>query len=182
MSVFDNRRRRLLVRGGIAVVAAAALSGCGSNNMDDLVQFVQKVHARPAPPVKPIPELKPYATYTYNDARMRSPFAPPTETIRQNVRPDSDRDKEYLERFPLDSLRMVGTISMNGVRYALIKNSDGMIYKVKRGNYLGQNDGRIIKIGDGGVTLREIVPNGLGGYAKRQTHMVLATQAKAEKS
>lgn len=173
---------KMLPRAGV-LVAAAALAGCG-HDMSDLTQFVQQVQARPAPPVQPIPQIKPYESYTYADANLRSPFQPQVDQPESSsVRPDAHRNKEYLEQFPLDSLTMVGTIDMGGTRYALIRDNDGLVHRVRRGNYMGQNDGRIIKIGPDGLTLREIVPNGLGGYVKRQTHVALATDnSKAGKS
>lgn len=175
---------KLVLRGALIATTTAILAGCGGDNMSDLEQYVQQVQSRRAPPLKPIPEIKPYEKYVYHDENLRSPFTPPAETVTEsNLRPDAHRVKEYLEQFPLDSLSMVGTITMGGVRYALVKDNSGTVYRVKRGNYLGQNDGRIVKIGDDGLTLEEIVPNGLGGYVKRETTMTLATaDSKAGKS
>lgn len=159
----------------LIVCAAVALSGC-SKNMDDLHQFVQQVKSRHFPKPKPIPKLEPYQNYTYHDQGMRPPFQRPVAARKSNgVRPDQHRNKEYLEQFPLDSLTMVGTIRVGGVQYALIKDSDGLVHKVHRGNYIGQNDGRITSIESSGLTLREIVPNGLGGYVKRKTKVPLTT-------
>jgi type IV pilus assembly protein PilP len=175
---------KLALRCALVVAAAAILAGCGGDNLSDLEQYAQKIQARRAPPIKPIPEIKPYEKYIYRDENLRPPFTPPAETVvESNLRPDAHRVKEYLEQFPLDSLSMVGTITMGGVRYALIKDNSGTVYRVKRGNYLGQNDGRIVKIGDDGLKLEEIVPNGLGGYVKRETTITLATvDSKAGKS
>lgn len=168
---------RLLPRAGL-LVAVAALAGCGARSMNDLTQYVQKVQAQPGPPLKPIPQMKPYETYTYTAQTLRSPFQPQVEEKPTSaVRPDADRNKEYLEQFPLDSLTMVGTIDMDGTRYALIRDSEGLVHRVKAGNYIGQNDGRILEISSTGLTLREIVPNGLGGYVKRKTPVTLATDS-----
>lgn len=165
-------RQRWLACGLVAVTAA--LAGC-SHDVNDLQDYVRQVEARKAPAVKPIPQIKPYETYTYQDDNLRSPFQPPAQQAHDsNVRPDTHRNKEYLEQFPLDGLKMVGTIRMNDTRYALIRDSAGIVHQVKRGNYMGQNDGRIVKIDASGMTLREIVPNGLGGYVKRETNILLA--------
>jgi len=175
-----QQRRAVLARLALAATTALGLAGCGGGSMNDLHQYVSKVEARRAPPIKPIPEIKPYGSYAYSDDNLRSPFEPPVETAEQsNVRPDAHRNKEYLEQFPLDSLKMVGTLKIDGVEYALIRDADGVVHKVTRGNYMGQNDGRIVKIADSGMQLQEIVPNGLGGYVKRQTDVVLATSPKA---
>jgi type IV pilus assembly protein PilP len=156
-------------------LAAVALAGC-HRGMSDLHHYVHQVEARRGPHLKPIPHMKPYKSYTYADAALRSPFVPvASKSGDTGVRPDANRNKEYLEHFPLDSLSMVGTIKMNNKRYALIEDNEGLVHRVHKGNYMGQNDGRIISISQTGLTLREIVPNGLGGYAKRRTNVPLAT-------
>ena len=76
-------------------------------------------------------------------------------------------DGEALEAFPLDALRLVGTISSAGVTYALIQAPDGVVYRVTHGAHLGQNYGEIDGISENGVLLTEIVPDGLGGYIRR---------------
>ncbi|HET6655519.1 MAG TPA: pilus assembly protein PilP [Gammaproteobacteria bacterium] len=173
----ESSIRKILPRAGL-LIAVAALAGCGARNMNDLTQFVQQVQAQPGPPLQPIPQMKPYETYTYADQALRSPFAPQVdEQPTSTVRPDAHRNKEYLEQFPLDSLTMVGTIDMGGTRYALVRDSEGLVHQVKAGNYMGQNDGRILEISATALTLREIVPNGLGGYVKRETQVTLATDS-----
>ncbi|HET6725495.1 MAG TPA: pilus assembly protein PilP [Gammaproteobacteria bacterium] len=167
---------RKAARIAFALLATAALAGCG-HDMTDLQQFVQNVEARPGPPIKPIPQIKPYETYTYADQMLRPPFVPAMpQQDTSNLRPDQHRNKEYLERYPLDSLSMVGTIDMGGKRYALIRDKEGLVHHVTVGNYMGQNDGRILAVSSTGLILREIVPNGLGGYVKRETKIQLSQQ------
>jgi type IV pilus assembly protein PilP len=77
------------------------------------------------------------------------------------------RKREYLEGFPLDTFRMVGTLFKDGQLYGLVQTSDKLIHRVVVGNYVGQNDGRIISITESAIQLLEIVPDGLGGYTER---------------
>ncbi|MGN8158913.1 pilus assembly protein PilP [Salinisphaera sp. RV14] len=147
----------------------AVLGACGSNT-DDLASFVARIKARPAPPVKPMPKIASYKPYTYKPAGRRSPFAAPNNHAPANnngVRPNLDRPLDPLEQFPLDALRMVGTITSNGVTYALIAAPDQVVHRVAPGDHMGRHYGRVDTISPAGVTLTEIVPDGNGGYTKQ---------------
>ncbi len=89
------------------------------------------------------------------------------------IQPDRNRNREELEAHPLDSLRMVGTIEKDGGTWAIISASDGTIHRVQEGNYMGQNHGQILSIDEFSVVLREIVPDGLGGWREREASLVL---------
>ncbi len=174
MSIFlhisNVRRMRLWTRVLATGVLGMALAGC-SNDMSDLKAFVQKAESAPKTPIPKLPEIKPHETFTYEDSKMRDPFAivsfaQPKPRAHgaagKGPHPIRNRPKEPLEAFPLDSLRMVGTLEQAGVRWALIKAPDGTIHRVTVGNYMGQNDGKIIRITDAKVQLMEIVEDGLG--------------------
>ena len=88
--------------------------------------------------------------------------------------PIQDRSREFLEQFPLDTLRMVGTLQLGDTNYGLVQTSDGLIHRVVPGNYMGQNDGRIIAITDSDIELIEIVSDGIGGYLERRAAVALA--------
>jgi type IV pilus assembly protein PilP len=90
------------------------------------------------------------------------------------VHPDRNRPKQYLEQFPLDGLKMVGTLKIDGVRYALIKDSNNIVTRVTAGDYMGQNDGKVIRISEAGIKLREIIANGLGGWTQRPARLPLS--------
>ena len=90
------------------------------------------------------------------------------------IRPSAERSREYLEQFPLDTLRMVGTLQLGEVNYGLVQTSDGLIHRVVPGNYLGQNDGRIEIIEESEIKLIEIISDGIGGYVERQAAIGLA--------
>ena len=89
------------------------------------------------------------------------------------MQPDLNRPKEPLEAYSLETLKMVGMLSRQGVVHAVIKTPDNAIYHVKKGNYVGQNFGRITQIGDGEVGLREIVQDSAGDWSERTSTLLL---------
>jgi type IV pilus assembly protein PilP len=150
----------------LACAAAIGLAGCSSAD-SDLQRFIQQTEQQPGGHVEPLPEIKPYETYVYDDQNLRSPFVPSQATGFNAVRRDTKRPREFLEQFSLDTLRMVGTIRLAGTMYGLVETHDGIVHRVTVGNYMGQNDGRITDISPSKIDLTEIVPDGLGGYMKR---------------
>ena len=90
------------------------------------------------------------------------------------TRPDPDRSREYLESFPLDTLGMVGTLYIGETMYGLVQTADGLIHRVVPGNYMGQNDGRILDITDSEIVLVEIISDGIGGYIERDAAISLS--------
>jgi len=90
-----------------------------------------------------------------------------------NLRPDSKRNREYLEQFSLDSLRMVGTLKLGGKDYGLIMTKEGLVQRVLPGNYMGQSDGKVVEINPSKISLIEIVPDGVGGYMERPAALAL---------
>ena len=100
---------------------------------------------------------------------LRSPFQPgsPGGPAGAGVRPDQKRNREFLEQFSLDTLKMVGTLKLGGSYYGLVQTKDNLVHRVVVGNYIGQADGRISDITPSKITLVEIVPDGLGGYIER---------------
>lgn len=171
MNRISTRRNGL----GIALLASVLLLGGCSGDMDDLRQFVQAQRAKKPGSIEPLPQVKPYESFTYKDQDLRSPFVPNTEITQapsgggmgSGIHPDINRNKEFLEQFPLDSLRMVGTLTMNDQKYALVRDPNGAVHHVQLGNHLGQNYGRITSISDSEIKLTEIVPDGMGGWIER---------------
>ena len=163
-----------------ALATSLLMAGC-SRDMNDLEAWVDEIKRRPAVRIEPLPQVKPYETFTYTAHDQRSPFVP-SAPARQvvpddgtgGVRPDADRNREYLEDFPLDTLRMVGTVTMGGETYALIRTNDRAVHRVKVGNYLGQNHGRITAISETSVSLIEIIPDGTGGWTERAAAVALS--------
>jgi len=159
------------------------LAGCGRVGMDDLQAFVEEVRARPPGKVEPLPELKPYEAFVYQAFELRSPFtssagmeteqAGSQRSREPGLTPDFSRRREVTEQYPLDSLRMVGHIEKDDEVWALVQAPDGVIHRIRPGNYLGQNHGRVTRVTADRVDLMEIVPDGLGGWMERQASVAL---------
>ena len=149
------------------------LAGCTSAD-SDLQQFIRQTDQQPGGRVEPLPEIKPYETFVYDDQNLRSPFVPSQPSGFNAVRPDARRAREFLEQFSLDTLKMVGTLRIAGTMYGLVQTKDGIVHRVKIGNYMGQNEGRITDITPSKIDLTEIVPDGLGGYMKRPAALGLS--------
>ena len=162
----------------------ALLSGCGGG-LDDLRQYVDNIRSKPPGRIEPIPEFQPYQNFEYTSHDLRDPFKlvdfrrPELDedtlaSLTSGLRPDIDRIKEPLEDFPLDTLRLKGTIDdKEGIKWGLIFAPDNTIHRVIEGNYMGQNHGRIISVSDQTIELTEIVPDGLGNYIERSSAVTL---------
>ena len=164
----------------LALIAGFTLAGCGGD-MDDLDQYINEVKARPGGRIDPLPEITPYEVFTYvADAEgLRSPFVPDAPqaavgSVSGGVQRDLERSREFLEQFPLDTLRMVGTLIQGETNFGLVQTSDGLIHRVIPGNYMGQNDGRIVTIDESEIALVEIISDGIGGYVEREAAVALA--------
>lgn len=169
--------RRSMRALAVATVASSMLllAGCGGGNMSDLRDWVARIEARPGPPIPPTPTPPVYQPYTWGDQNQRSPFLPVNKG--GNVRPNLARRKQYLEQFPLDSLKLVGELTYGHATYALILDPHGVVTRVTVGNYLGQNNGRIVAVTPAGIQIREIVPNGTGGWVRRPASLSLGQQS-----
>jgi type IV pilus assembly protein PilP len=173
MDMFSKQKSRWRLVGGLCVIAGM-LSGCSSKD-DELDRFIADTKKEPGGHVPQLPELKPYESYAYESSNMRSPFMPGGSGAGSgaSVRPDSRRNREFLEQFSLDTLRMVGTLRLSDRTYGLIKTKDGLVHRVLPGNYLGQADGRVTEISPSKISVVEIVPDGLGGYMERPASLAL---------
>ncbi len=178
--------------GALVVASSLLLGGCMTpQNSADLETYVQEVLGRSSTKIEPLPPIPPYAVYTYasGQADKKDPFQtffekPDQESVQVEqctpgvdpscIAPDPDRRREELEFFPLDSLRMVGTLEQEGEIWGIVLSSDANVYRVTIDNYMGQNHGRIINIEEEGIELLEIVPNGTGGWLERSTKVALA--------
>ncbi|MGH8229066.1 MAG: pilus assembly protein PilP [Steroidobacteraceae bacterium] len=157
----------------LAALGLAALAGCSSAD-GDLQKFIVQTEREPGGRVEPLPEIAPYQTFVYADQGMRSPFVPSQPAGGSGVRPDKQRHREFLEQFSLDTLRMVGTLKLGGETYGLIETHDGLVSRVLPGNYIGQNDGKIISITPSKILIRQIVPDGTGGYIEQPAALALS--------
>ena len=172
---FDHLAGRAL-RAACVMGLAALAAGCGGN-LDDARSRVSEIKARPGGRIDPLPEVKPYETFSYVVGDRRSPFMPTLAADSRpdnGVRPDSLRPREFLEQFSLDTLRMVGTLKQDGRLFGLVQTTDGLVHRVVDGNRVGQSDGRVTTIEDGRISLIEIAPDGMGGYIERPAALALA--------
>ena len=156
-----------------AAMIAGTLTGCSGRDAD-LTRFIDATKREPGGRIEPLPEVKPYEAYNYADQELRSPFVPGgSGGANANLRPDSHRNREYLEQFSLDTLRMVGTLNLSGNHYGLVKTKDGRVHRVVVGEHMGTNDGKITDISPSKIALVEIIPDGLGGYIERPAALAL---------
>ncbi|PIE00330.1 MAG: pilus assembly protein PilP [Thiothrix nivea] len=161
---------------------AVMLTACGQD-MSDLNRYINEVKARPAKPIEPIPVIKPYMRFIYPGHDL-DPFDVSVLAPDQNRKTtssviiDKNRVPEFLEKFPLDSLKMVGTVFKEKQLWALIRIPGGSVHRVREGNYVGRNHGRILEVKDTGIMLSEIVENGFGGYKKRENELAISNPNK----
>jgi len=156
---------------------ALMLAGC-TRGMSDLRDWVAQQKAKRGVPIPPLPVIKTFETFTYSDQDKRDPFSPSPDELNQNngPRPDEGRAREPLEAYSLDSLRMVGTIGMGANMEALIKDPGGVIHRVHKNEYMGQNYGRITAVSSDHVDLVELVSNGNGGWMERPASIALVAK------
>lgn len=164
----------------MAVLTASTLAGC-SASFDDVQSQMEAIRQKPRGRVEPPPEFTPMPTFTYAAHQLRSPFSPPVSADQQllnsgkKVEPDLSRPQEYLERFNLEALRLRGTLQRpNGPLFALVEDGNGGVQRVKVGNYMGKNQGRIVEISPTQVSVVEIVPDGRDGWVERPRSLVLS--------
>lgn len=169
------------IRGLACLAALTALAGCGRGitsepgGAPNLEEWVANVRARPAPPLDPLPVMQQFETFEYAAQGMRDPFSAAftNEGSGSGPRPDSNRRKQILEQFPLDSLDMVGSLGAGSSLQALVLAPDKVTYQVTPGVYLGQNDGRVTSVSEDRIELVELVPDGAGGWLERPASIAL---------
>lgn len=165
----------------IACTASLVVAGCGSDG-EDLRDFVRNADKSLPRKIEPLPAVKPFEPFAYTGFELPDPFRPRKAASRGGggPAPDLNRRREPLEAFPLDQLRMVGTLERSGELFALVR-ADRTLYRVSRGNYLGQNFGQITEINEAGIKLKEIVQDGAGDWAERQASLSLIDDARGDR-
>jgi type IV pilus assembly protein PilP len=155
------------------LAVSVVLAGCSGSNTEDLQQFMAVEKAKPGGRIEPLPAFAPYEAVVYSAAGLRSPFEPPqTQALRQvagqpTSPPNPNRPAEFLERFNAGELTMVGSIAREGVRWGLIRDNSGAVHRVREGNYVGKNYGRIVAVEETYIDVLEKVPDGQGGWVER---------------
>ena len=175
-----RKQRHLQICCGVFLTC---LVGCGNDDFSDLNQYIAKVKAEPKGAIKSLPAIKVVESFIFNPKGLRDPFKPLEQPEQQvelaelstggGIRPDTTRRKEDLETFPLEVLKMVGTVVMKSNLWGLVKADDGSIHRVQVGNYMGNNYGKIIHISADEIELMEIVPDKPGKWREQQTSLAL---------
>lgn len=166
--------------------AAVLVGGCASSEMSDLQGYVAQVNARPGGQIEPLPEVKPYERYLYQSVGMRDPFSALFEVPEEALARDVDdakqhalmqeiqnRNREELESFELDSLRMVGTLENPSNFWGIVKDPKGTVHRVSVGNYLGMNFGKVTIVAEDRIDLREIIKDPQGDWIERLASLAL---------
>lgn len=181
--LLSHEVRSTLFKVVMALILGASLAGCSSSEFEDLQQYVKEVKNSQKGRIQPLPEFKPFETFAYNQLNTKDPFIAweNAETVKKQaeqaagtgLQPDFNRRKEILEQFPLDSLRMVGTLEQEGRLWAIIKAPDGLVHRIREDSYMGQNHGKIVRLAEAKIEITEIMADGLGGWIERQTTVTL---------
>lgn len=181
MNILNNLQRQAKsIFSALQIVVLVFLVACSGNHHEDLTSYINHVKARKQGRIKGLPEIKPYESFTYDPTNLRDPFSPlikekkKVSVIGHGLRPDSNRKREALEQFSLDSLVFVGNLERNGKIWALIAAPDNTVYRVQPGNHLGENFGEILSISETTILIKEIIPNGTGGWIDRKVSLQLS--------
>ena len=166
----------------LAVLLCCGLASCGGEQYSDLRQWVKDQENLPRGRIPPLPDVKPYEPFTYDAYNLVDPFKPrkiepPKTATGGGIQPDMARRKEPLEAYPLEYLRMVGTLQRNKTTFALVKSPDNNLFQVKTGSYVGQNFGLIMEITESTIKLKEIVQDSGGDWTERISTLTLAEEA-----
>lgn len=175
-----------------ALLGIVLLAGCGSGGEDELRTWMAELRATTKPRVTPLTEPKQFFPQDYTAGDGADPFSPMklTQALRREsvqsvasaslITPEMARRKEPLEAYPLDAMKMVGSLNKKGMPTALI-SVDKLLYQVRAGNYLGQNYGKILNISETQVRLREIVQDPSGDWVERMTTLDLQEGTEVKK-
>ena len=162
----------------LAAFIAMGLSACSDDSTVDLGNYVKEVQARQKSRIPPLPKPQEFTIFSYNDSTVRNPFEPTVEIqaldTNNGLKPDMSRSRDVLEQYALGSLKMMGSLEKNGRLWALVRASDGTLYRTTVGKHLGKNNGRIMKITESQIELKEIVPDGLGGWIERTSTLAVS--------
>lgn len=170
----------------LSIGAAINLSGCGDGGIDEVGQWMNEVKQQTKVVVPKLSEPKRFSPFTYESKENLDPFSPAKlanalAKMRSDsdnpLKPDPDRRRELLETYPLDVLRMVGTLQKPSMSYALVL-ADKTVIQARVGNYIGQNFGMITNITETSVEIKEIVQDAAGEWVERKAKLELQETKK----
>lgn len=151
-------------------VLSQLLFACSSDD-SELNRYINTIKTRPARPIEPIPEFQPLKKFIYPEVdNRRSPFKPVVAEQEDKFAPNIKRPKQPLEAFPLDALNFVGVLKEDTTIWALISQPSGLVSRVKRGDYMGQNFGQVLDINNKSLQLEETV-NIAGKWQKQKINI-----------
>ena len=172
----------------ISVMSLALLAGCGGQSHQDLRNWMAEQGKGVRGKLYPLPQIKPYDPFAYNDFDLPDPFKPrKIEPVKgestSKLAPDLNRRREPLEAYPLESLSMVGTLEKGKALFALVKTPERDIYQVRQGNHMGQNFGVVVGISDTEIKLKELMQDGAGDWSERSStlNLLQADQRQEQK-
>jgi type IV pilus assembly protein PilP len=164
----------------VALPAIALMLGACSSELDELKAFVKESEKGLPRKIDPLPAVKPFEPFAYEGFDLPDPFKPRKLASKEGggggLAPDLNRRKEPLEAYPLEQLKMVGTLSQGPDTFAIVR-AEKTLYRVRKGNYMGQNFGLITDVTDGEIKLKEIVQDSAGDWAERQSVLPLLEEA-----
>jgi type IV pilus assembly protein PilP len=165
----------------VVVSIVPLLTACADDGLQDVREFVKNAHADKKPRVEPLPELKVQESFAYNPANLSDPFSivnlrPKSAGAGKGggPRPDPNRRKEPLEDYPLDSLKMVGTIMKGKQAWVIVQAPDGTVHRAKTGDHVGQNFGMITKVTEEKVDVIELIQGSLGDWVEGAAGLALS--------
>lgn len=157
----------------LALLLLVGLTACSGEENVELQAYVNEIKAKQKGNIPPLPKPIVFEIFTYNDSTLRNPFVPTVELqaaeSNNGLKPNMNRERDVLEQYALGSLKMMGTLERDNRRWALIRASDGTLYRITVGRHIGKNNGKVVSITETQLELKEIVPNGLGGWIERMT-------------
>lgn len=186
--LFKRQTLSLLLSGLVFLI----LTGCSKDDFTALNKYIKSVKTKPKAGIEPLPERKAIEPFIFKVENLRDPFKPLEQPNDQEdkvavvvasgngIKPDVDRRKEELEAFTLDSLKMVGTVVMSSTLWGLVK-VDNTIYRVRTGNYMGKNYGKIIRIDTDKIEVMEMVSDKPGIWREQQASLPLIDEVRSRK-
>jgi len=169
----------------VTLLGCLALASCGGEQFSDLRQFVKDSDKLPHGRIPPLPEVKTYEPFVYNAFDITDPFKPrkiePPKTAKGGLQPDFNRRREPLEAFPLENLKMVGTLQRKKEIYAVVRTPENNLFRVKAGNHMGQNFGRITAISESDIKLKELVQDSNGNWEEKDQSLLLQDEQEKRK-
>ncbi len=178
--MLQNISRRRLASLPLLLLAGGLLTGCANDSVDDLVSYVAEIRETRKGKVQPLPPQVREEGFRYQASELRDPFMSQSalqmlsdKSRNSSIRPDMNREREPLEAYQLDTLRMVGSIQKGNTLLALIQAPDGVIHQIRENSYLGRNYGRVRALSPEGIELIETIPDGMGGWMERPAQITL---------